>query len=139
MAFVSGYGLAQITNKKIMLLILMIAALENIGDQINDFRIHKINAAFSDLESIVDSVSNRDDLFVMNTDPYCPTAMYFAHRKGWTVYSRDLTDQNLIEDLKKKNCRFALVCKRLYGEDYDVILNLPQVYESDAFRIYSLE
>jgi 4-amino-4-deoxy-L-arabinose transferase-like glycosyltransferase len=139
MAFVSGYGLAQIFNKKIMLFILMITAIENIGDQINDFRIHKVNAAFSDLESIVDSVSNRDDLFVMNTDPYCPTAMYFAHRKGWTVYSRDLTNQSFIEDLKKKNCRFALVCKRLYSEDYDVTLNLPQVFESNDFRIYSLE
>jgi 4-amino-4-deoxy-L-arabinose transferase-like glycosyltransferase len=139
MAFLSGYGLAQITNKKIMLLILIITASENIGDRINDFRIHKINAAFNNLESIVDSVSKRSDLFVMNTDPYCPTAMYFAHRKGWTVYSQNLTDQSFIEELKKKNCKFVLVCKKLYGEDYDVTLNLPQVYESGDFRIYSLK
>jgi len=139
MAFLSGYGLAQITNKKIMLLILMITASENIGDRINDFRVHRINAAFKDLESIVDSVSNRNDLFVMNTDPYCPTALYFAHRKGWTVYSKNLTDPSFIEELKKKNCKFALVCKKLYSEDYDVTLNLPQVFESDDFRIYSLQ
>ena len=139
MAFVSGFGLAQVTNKKVMLIILMITAVENIGDQLNDFRIHKINAAFEDLESIVDSVSNRDDLFVMNTDPHCPTAMYFAHRRGWTMYSQELTNQSIIEDLKKKNCRYALVCKKLYGEDYDVTLNLPQVFESNDFRIYSLQ
>ena len=110
------------------------------GDQVSDFRIHKINAAFKDLETIVDSVSNRNDLFVVNTDPHCPTAMYYAHRKGWTVRPRrQLHDPSFLEELKKKNCKFALVCKKMYGIDNDVILNLPQVYESDDFRIYSLE
>jgi hypothetical protein len=139
MAFISGYALAPMANKNIMIVILMATALESIGAQINDFRTHRINAAFKNLESIVDSVSSRDDLFVVNTDPHCPTALYFAHRKGWTVFPRSLTDQNLINELKTKNCKFALVCKKLYGLDYDVTLNLPQVFESEDFRIYSLQ
>ena len=54
MAFVSGYGLAQIPNKKIMFLILAATAVENIGSQVNDFRVHRINKAYEDLESVVD-------------------------------------------------------------------------------------
>jgi 4-amino-4-deoxy-L-arabinose transferase-like glycosyltransferase len=139
MAFVAGYGLAQITNKKIMVLILMATAFESIGARINDFRIHRINAAFKDLESIVDSVSNRKDLFVTNTDPHCPTALYFAHRKGWTVNKPMLRDQSFLNEIKGRGCKFVLVCKSMYGDNNDIELELPQLFESDYFRIYSLE
>jgi uncharacterized protein (UPF0303 family) len=139
MALISGYGLAQIANKKIMLVLLTATAVESMGDQIRDFRVHKTNAAFRDLESIVDSVSNRSDLFVVNTEPHCPTAMYFAHRKGWTVNRMRISDTSFLGELKSKNCKFALVVKRMYGFDNDVTLSLPQVYESDDYRIYSLE
>ena len=138
MAFIAGYGLSQIRNKKIMLAILMATAVENIGDQINDYKIHKINKAFENLESIVDSVSNRQDLFLINSGPHCPTVMYFAHRKGWTVFPAKLPDQDFLRDIKEKGCKFVLVCKQMYGEPYDVTLDLPQVFESDDFRIYSL-
>jgi 4-amino-4-deoxy-L-arabinose transferase-like glycosyltransferase len=139
MALISGYGLAQLANKKIMLALLAATAIENIGDQVNDFRPHKINIQFQNLEAIVDSVSNRDDLFVINSTPHCPTVMYFAHRKGWTVKHLEIGDPNLLEELKKRNCKYALVCKKMYGFDNDIILDLPQVFESDDFRIYSLK
>ncbi|HEX6892197.1 MAG TPA: glycosyltransferase family 39 protein [Chryseolinea sp.] len=139
MAFISGYGLSEIPNKKIMALILVIAAVESIGAQINDFREHRINAGFKDLEAIVDSVSNRNDLFVTNTDPFCPTALYFAHRKGWTVNKPMLRDQAFLNELKQRGCKFVLVCKWMYGDNNDIILELPQLFESEYFRIYTLE
>jgi 4-amino-4-deoxy-L-arabinose transferase-like glycosyltransferase len=139
MAFVSGFGLGQIPNKKIMLMILIAISVENIGDQIDDSRAHKMNKAFENLEFIVDSVSKRRDLFVINSGPHCPTAMYFAHRKGWTVQPSKLLDQAFLQDIKQKGCKFVLVCKRMYNEDYDVVLNLPQLFESEDYRIYALE
>jgi hypothetical protein len=138
MAFISGFGLSQITNKKIMIVILVATALENIGDQIADVQVHKINRAFENLESIVDQVSNRGDLFVINSGPHCPTVMYFAHRKGWTVFPSKLLEDGFLRDVKQKGCKFVLVCKKMYGENYDVVLDLPQVFESEDFRIYSL-
>jgi 4-amino-4-deoxy-L-arabinose transferase-like glycosyltransferase len=139
MAFVAGYGLSQISSKKLALLILCGIAAENIGDQINDFKPHRNNIAFENIESIVDSVSNRHDLFVVNTGPHCPTAMYFAHRKGWTVSPSKLADKTFIEEIKGKGCKFVLVCKRVYSQDFDIKLDLPQIFESDDFRIYSLK
>jgi 4-amino-4-deoxy-L-arabinose transferase-like glycosyltransferase len=137
-AFVSGYGLSHLP-KKIMVLVLFATAVENIGDQIRDFRFHQINMAFENLESIADSVSARQDLFVINSGEHCPTVMYFAHRKGWTVTSRQLQEPGFLEGIAQKGCRFVLVCKQMYGEHYDVTLDLPQVFESESFRIYSLE
>jgi len=138
-AFVSGYGLSQIPNKKVMWVILFAIAVENIGDQINDFKSHRINRAFAKLEFIADSVSTRQDLFVINSGDHCPTAMYFAHRKGWTVAPPKLAEPGFLEDIKQKGCKFVLVCKEMYGIDSDVRLDLPQVFESESFRVYSLE
>jgi hypothetical protein len=139
MAFLSGFGLAQVPNKKIMMAILAAAAIESIGAQVRDFRRHKINEHFENLETIVDKVSTRKDLFVMNTGVYCPTAMYFAHRKGWTVENSQLANPDFLADVKGKGCKYVLVCKEMYGEANDMILDLPQLFESDAFRIYSLQ
>ena len=138
-AFVSGYGLSQLPNKKVMLLILFAIVIENVGDQTGDFRPHPINKAFANLESIADSVSRRDDLIVANSDEHCPTAMYFAHRKGWTVSPAKIAEPGFLEEVKQKGCKFVLICKQMYGEDYDVKLDLPQVFESESFRVYSLQ
>jgi hypothetical protein len=138
MAFVSGFALSQISNRQVMWILLAAIAIENIGDQITDFRPHKMNVAFENVETIVDSVSTRQDLFVINSGLYCPTVMYFAHRKGWTVAPSKLLDKQFLDEIKAKGCRFVLVCKRMYNEDYDVKPDLPQIFESKDFRIYSL-
>ena len=31
----------------------------------------------------MDNVSQRDDLIAINSESHNPTAMYFAHRRGW--------------------------------------------------------
>ncbi|MEJ7647304.1 MAG: glycosyltransferase family 39 protein [Chryseolinea sp.] len=138
-AFISGYTLSQIANKKVMWFILLAIAGESIGRQMNDHRPHKINTAFANLETIVDSVSNRTDLFVINSGPHCPTVMYFAHRKGWTVFPVKLQDRAYLDEVKAKGCKFVLISKRMYGDNYDIQLDLPQLFESDDFRIYSLK
>ena len=138
MSFVTGYAISQFRNKWIMYALLTGIVAENIGDQIYDFRIHKMNAPFANLEEIVDRFSNRNDLFVINSAPHCPTVMYFAHRRGWTVMPETLRDPAFINDVKERGCKFVLVCKEMFRENFDVVLDLPMLYESDAFRIYTL-
>ena len=120
-------------------MILLGVAGESIGRQMNDHRPHKINAAFANLEQVVDSVSSRQDLFIINSGPHCPTAMYFAHRRGWTVFPNQIQDRAYLDEVKSKGCKYVLICKQMYGENYDVILDLPQVFESSDFRIYELQ
>ena len=138
MAFIVGYALSHILDRRLMYLLLIAIAVENIGDQVYDFRIHKMNAPFADLETIVDKVSDRHDLFVINSAYHCPTVMYFAHRRGWTVPPDKLRDQNFLSDVKANGCKFVLITKEMFRENYDVVLELPMLYESEAFRIYAL-
>jgi len=138
MAFISGFGLGQIPIKWVMWLVVFAIAVENIGDQVYDFRVHKMFAPYADLESIVDRFSDRQDLFVINSAPHNPTPMYFAHRRGWTVSPAEIQNPSFLADLKSKNCKFVLVCKEIYHENFDVRLDLPQLYESEHFRIYAL-
>ena len=138
MAFIAGYGLSHVPVKWAMWLIVVSIAVENIGDQVYDFRIHKMFAPYAELETIVDRFSKRDDLFVINSAPHNPTVMYFAHRRGWTVSPAQLQDPAFLAALKSKNCKFVLVCKEIYHQNFDVTMNLPQLYESEHFRIYAL-
>jgi hypothetical protein len=64
--------------------------------------------------------------------------MYFAHRRGWTVSPETLREPAFLEQVRSKGCKFVIVCKEMYHENFDVVLDLPQLYESDAFRIYAL-
>lgn len=139
MAFVAGYVLSRIPNQLLMYLLVAAIAIENIGDQVYDFRPHKMNVPFADLENIVDQVSTPQDLFIVNAAPHCPIPMYFAHRKGWTVMPETLKDAGYMSDVKARGCKFVLVCKEMYQENFDVELELPMVYESKDFRIYSLQ
>lgn len=138
MAFVAGYGLAQVPNRKIMLFVLTAVVVENIIGQRKDFRRHRSNTQFENLESIVDRFSKRNDLFAINSDPHCPTVMYWAHRKGWTFRGQELTSQAIIDDTKAKGCKYILITKLLYEENRDLKLDLPQLYEDEYFRIYEL-
>ena len=137
-AFIAGYGLSQIRDKRVMYALLIAIAAENVGDQVYDFRPHKMNMAFADLENIVDKISDRNDLFVINSSPHCPTVMYFAHRRGWTVMPATLKDQSFMNDIKSKGCKFVIVCKEMFRENFDVTLDLPLVYQKDDYKIYSL-
>lgn len=139
LAFLAGYGLSRLANGAIMYIILAAVAVENIGDQIYDFRIHKMNAPLAGLEAIADSVSQRQDLFIINSGTHCPTVMYFAHRRGWTVTPQAIRDKSLLQSVKEKGCKYVLICKEMYHENYDVVLDLPQLFESADFRIYSLK
>jgi hypothetical protein len=137
-AFITGYGLSLIPDKRLMFLLVIGIAAENLGDQVYDFRPHKMNVPFAELEAIVDKFSDRNDLFVINSAPHCPTVMYFAHRRGWTVMPDKLRDQSFMSDIKSKGCKYVIVCKEMFRENFDVVLDLPELYQSESFRIYAL-
>ncbi|HEY9049502.1 MAG TPA: glycosyltransferase family 39 protein [Ohtaekwangia sp.] len=135
MAFVAGYGLAQIPNKKVIAAALVIIAIEGIADQIYDFRVRQPNKSLEELETIMDGISKRDDLIAINSDVHNPTAMYFAHRRGWTVTNDFLSHEENIQDMHAKGCKFIVIAKEQYG---DISLAFPKVHESQYFKIYKL-
>ena len=136
MAFVAGCGLAQVKNKKVVASILFVIAVEGLAAQIYDFRIRQPFRALADLENIMDGLSERNDLIVVNSEVNNPTAMYFTHRRGWTAPNVYLTDSLYLNGMREKGCKYVLVVKQLYG---DLKLELPTVHDSEYFRIYNLK
>jgi len=136
MAFITGCGLARIPNIKVAYIILAIVSIENIADHIYDFRLRQPYKSLETLESIMDGVSQRDDLVAINSGGINPTAMYFAHRRGWTLSNRELLDAAVREDIRQKGCRYVIICRQLYNGD--MALDYPKVYESEYFIVYKL-
>ncbi|WP_333818857.1 ArnT family glycosyltransferase [Ohtaekwangia sp.] len=135
MAFIAGYGLAQIENKKIVAALLVIIAVEGIADQIYDFRIRQPWKSVGELETIMDSISQRNDLIAINSEVNNPTLMYFAHRRGWTQNSDFFLHAENVNDIRSKGCKFIVIAKEQYG---NVALTFPIVHESQYFKIYKL-
>jgi hypothetical protein len=136
MAFIAGLGLAQISNRKIVAFILVIIAVEGVANQESDFRLRQPYKSLAQLEGIMDSVSGRNDLIVVNGETENPTVMYFAHRRGWSTPTRNLQDSNYVQDLRNRGCKYIVLAKKLYG-DPDLAHKI--VHDSEYFRIYQLE
>ena len=136
MAFIAGCGLSYIDNKKVVVAILIIVGIESLAAQIYDFRLREPYKSLATLESIMDNVSERNDLIVINSGEHNPTAMYFAHRRGWTVSDPVLQDSAYMSDVKSKGCKYVVLATKLYG---DPQLKYPIVHQSEYFKIFKLE
>jgi 4-amino-4-deoxy-L-arabinose transferase-like glycosyltransferase len=136
MSFIIGSGLSNIKNNKIVVAILIVVGIESLAAQIYDFRLREPYKSLATLEKIMDSVSQKNDLIVVSGGAHNPTAMYFAHRRGWTVSYPVLEDSVYVADMVSKGCKFAVLPTKLYE---DIQLRYPKVHESEFFRIYKLE
>ena len=135
MALVCGYGVAQLKNKKIALLILVAIGVEGILNQQHDFRISKDNLAVLQLESDLDKISKPTDLILINSGNY-PTPMYFAHRKGWVNDNLKINDINYIKQLKNQGLKYIVIMKKTFGTA--IPLNYPVVLNNQNYSIYKL-
>ena len=133
MALFSAYGIIQIKSTKIATIILALIIIEGIWNQQQDFWLTDNQKSLSQLESQMDSLSNRNDLIAINSGEN-PTAMYFAHRKGW-VATNKLLNTNLIS-LKNKGCKFVIILKTRFGTDTSIEEQI--VFENKDYRIYKL-
>jgi hypothetical protein len=136
MAFITGAGLAQIKNKNIAAIALVIIGVESLAAQIYDFRVREPFKSLENLEVIMDEVSQPNDLIAVNAELHNPTAMYFTHRRGWVAPNNLLADNNYLNEITAKGCKFIVVVKKLYG---DLNLEHPIVYDSEYYKIYRIK
>lgn len=136
MALIAGYAVASINRKGIRVLILIAITIENISSHTSDYTIKDNRKALLKLESVLDSLSSPDDLIAINSGED-PTAMYFSHRKGWVCSNNDLSNEKYINFLRKKDARYVVILKKVFGSD--IKLDLIKVYQSDDYDIYQIK
>lgn len=136
MALVAGYGLSQIKQTKVAIFILALIMIEGVANQIHDFRIKKSNKVLLNLEQDLDTISNKDDLILINSGNY-PTPMYFAHRKGWVNSNDKILNEQYIKELKHKGLKYIVILKKSFGENIS-LLQYKNVLENENYSIYLL-
>ncbi|MDQ3101458.1 MAG: glycosyltransferase family 39 protein, partial [Bacteroidota bacterium] len=133
MALIAGFALAQIKQKKIMYVLLLVIAIEGMSSQIHRFFRKPEDRALLQLEEDLDRISDRDDLILINSGSI-PTPMYFAHRKGWVMENASIKDPAFVASLKDEGLRLIVILKKTIGTNTD--LDLPVVMENDDYNIY---
>ncbi|WP_300665782.1 glycosyltransferase family 39 protein [Fluviicola sp.] len=135
MALVAGYGISELKKRYLQIAFLVLIGFEGIFNQLHDFRLKEHERAFVKLESEMDHFSKRSDLIAVNTIDN-PTAIYFAHHKGWVASNDELLDPVFRENIRKKGCKYIVVLKHYLGGD--LYLELPAVVNNENWVIYKL-
>jgi len=135
MALVAAFGLEQIKNKKLIIVILFLIGIEGLLNQWNDFVIKPNEKALIHLDEVFNTFSEVDDLIVINSGEY-PTPMYFTHRKGWVASNKKITDTFYLDELQNQGCKYALILKKTFGSNVD--LKREIVLENPDYKIYKL-
>lgn len=135
MALVAGYGVAGFQKKTVQVLLLVLIVLEGTLNQLHDFRLKEHELAFVKLEAYMDSFSKRSDLIAVNTGDN-PTAIYFAHRKGWVTSNDELLNDAFREKIRQKGCKYIVVLKRYLGGE--LYLPLTAVMDTEDWTVYKL-
>lgn len=135
MALTAGYGIAVIQKKPVQIIVLTVIMLEGTLNQLHDFRLKEHELAFVKLESHLDGFSKRADLIAVNTTDN-PTAIYFAHRKGWVASNDELLNEAFRKDIQQKGCKYIVVLKRYLGGD--LYLPLTIVMNTEDWTVYKL-
>lgn len=136
MAWVAGYGIERMKQKKIALILLSGIVIEGISNQQHDFRIPEYNKNLLNIESHLDLISGRKDKILINSGD-CPTPMYFAHRKGWISFNNNILNKNYIHDLKLNGLKYIVILKKTFGSDIK-LLDYKKVFENNLYTIYKI-
>jgi len=130
MALLGGFGLAQLPGKRWATGLLVVVALEGIAAQANDFR---INPTLEPLLELEGDLIDDEGRIAMNTGQV-PTAMYFAHRRGWTLTNAELQDPAVLSRLEHLGCSRIVVFRSTF--EGDVTIPWPLLLEKAAYRIH---
>ncbi|GAB4247638.1 MAG: hypothetical protein Kow0027_09550 [Saprospiraceae bacterium] len=136
MALVASVAICHIRKVKWRVLLLLVVLAEGIGNQQDAFRIRDDEKPKLSLETIADSLSQRQDLVAFFTDDGNPQELYFAHRKGWVSNRAELLNPDYIELLRSKGCRLIFINRRQWADEHPP--GLPLVYEDENYWVFGL-
>jgi hypothetical protein len=136
MAVVAGFALAQIPRPWLRHLLLVAVAVEGIANQQDAFRIKKTELPKLELESIADSLSQRQDLVAFYYPDGNPQELYFAHRKGWVVNAAEANDPTYLPNIARRGCNLFFINKKYWENRPRPPFEL--VFENDNYLVFKL-
>ncbi len=137
MALVAGYAATFIRKQWVYVSLLVLGTGESIANQHQDFFIRRSETYKLSIEKVMDQVSTRDDLILINGNGN-PQLIYFSHRKGWNCHDEELSDTVFLRQVIAKKCKFIVVDKHT-GAKVAGLRGLDQVFENENFLICKTE
>lgn len=133
MAFVSGFFISKV-NVRYQWILLVAIAVEGVANQQHDFFIRDSELYKLSLEEIADRHIGKNELIVINGGN-SPQQIYFAHRKGWTVDDKTITDHVKMDEFRQRGAGYLIVNKTSFSGDLDY----PRIYDGEHFEINDLK
>ena len=134
MALVAAFALSFIRKKWILILVVSFGVIEGIANQHHDFFIKETEKYKMELEAVMDTISNKDDLIVVNASPN-PQLIYLSHRKGWNCTSEELSDSVFMDNIIEKGCKYIVVNKHSTADINNLKRIYDRIYEDNNFII----
>jgi len=134
-AFAAARGIKELKAPWLVAVLLAGIILEGILNQSRDFVLKPEQVELSHLEEKINSIIPQDALIWINSEG-SPTAMYFAHRKGWSGYAEDLKKTGYIDSLGQKGLSYILLFEKHGVMPESLDMNV--VYSDKRLHIYAL-
>ncbi len=134
MALVAGYALSLCRKKWIIVAILIIGVGESISNQQHDFFIKDCEKYKMSLEPIMNGISHKNDLIVINGNGN-PQMNYLSHRKGWNCTDQQLYDHSYLNQIIAKNCKYIIINKHSNVDLNKLDLSYNISFENEDFLI----
>lgn len=128
-----GYALTKIPVK-FQRFIFAILIIENIANQQHDLFTKDSEIYKLKLEKIADKVSSKNNLIAIN-GTMNPQEIYFAHRKGWTIYDVEALRKSFTDSLKIQGCRYLFIDKHSLSTP---IIYYKKIFDDKDFSVYNL-
>lgn len=133
LALLVGYALVQIRIQWIAYSLLGLGLLEGIANQQHDFFIKESEQYKLQLAEVAAQVSTSTDLIVINGNGN-QQQLYLSHRKGWICEDSQLKNDDYLNRIALKGCRYAFVNKHTFNHQ----LNRPLVLDTENYYVYAL-
>jgi len=134
-ALCSGYFLHKYISPKYILILLLMVVGESMIHQIGDLSYPHKRSYKLKLETIADSLSNRDNTVAFVSDDN-PLEMYFSHRKGWLLWPEETMNSKKINELQQKGCALLFVNRINYPKLKPAF---NEVYRDDHYLVYDMK
>jgi len=133
MALIAGYGLSHLKIKNWAYLVLAVIAIEAILNQQHDFRLKQEEIYKTQLEALADQLTEKSDKIAI-TGGLNPQEIYFIHRKGWSLFNKEILDHDKIAKIKTQGCKYLFVNKHTLNQT----LPYREIYSDENYIVYKL-
>jgi 4-amino-4-deoxy-L-arabinose transferase-like glycosyltransferase len=106
-SMVASYGVSEIKIKWLQVIFVIAVMAEGILNQQHDFMSKPGDNYKLKFEQIANTYTSSNSLIATNYDAN-PSALYFAHRKGWSIFSQDVNNDLYINSLIDKGCELII-------------------------------